>query len=475
MNLWPHQSRTISTLRSAVTAGQRRILVVGPTGSGKGTLATEILRLSVQRGHRGVFAVNRREIIRDIAARLRSVGVRTGCILPGEPLDSEAPVQVCSIQTLASRDYTPPGDVISIDEAHHGEAKTWKELLARYHDKTLLGFSATPSRRDGRPLSQFEHLIVAATYSELLSAGLICPVRTFQPAKQTGSDLACDPVSAYQQYAPGSKGFCFVASIPLGEDVALRFNEAGIPAKLVTGKTPKAVRDQAVEDLRAGRLCMLVNYNVFTEGVDIADAATCILAGQMSHVAAYLQRCGRVMRAHRSKSVATVLDLVGASLDFGLCGQDREYSLTGKSGYALTPLPALRTCQRCGLTQLSGPASCEGCGYEFPKAVRPKPRIFSEELRLVFDFENTPLAAKQVEYHRLLDQSTIRGYSLDWVLASYKATFDEAVPLEWLQQLPVERKRREFQIWRQYGTDRNYKAGYGAARYIAVFGSPPPR
>lgn len=473
MKLWGHQVRTIERLRSAVTAGQRRILVVGPTGSGKGTLATEILRLSVQQGHRGVFAVNRREIIRDIAARLRSVGVRTGCILPGEPLDSEAPVQVCSIQTLAARDYTPPGDVISIDEAHHGEAKTWKALLARYHDKTLLGYSATPERGDGRPLSQFEHLIVAATYSELLAAGLICPVRVFHPEKQHGGNLACDPVAAYQRYAPGTKGFCFVSSIQLGEDLEHRFNEVGIPARLVTGKTSSRVRDRILEEFHAGNIQMLINQGVYIEGTNIPDASTCILAGQINHLGGYLQRCGRIMRAHRSKSVATVIDLPGLYLAFGLPTADREYSLTGKSGYALTPLPALRVCQRCGLTQLSGSTRCSGCEYEFPVQERKRPIIYDEQLRAVFDWENTPLAAKQVEYHRLLDESTLHGYSIDGVVARYKATFSEPVPPEWLAALPPERKRREFEHWRAYGDSRGFKRGYAYQRFVQCFGHRP--
>lgn len=475
MKLWFHQSRAISELRSAINQGHRRIVVVGPTGSGKGTLATEILRLAVQQGNRGAFFIHRREIIRDIAERLRSVGVRTGVVLPGEPTDSEAPVQVCSIQTLTSREHRPPADVVICDETHHATSRTWRALIESYQSAIVVGTTATPTRGDGRPLSFFEHLIVAAQYSELLAAGLICPTRVLQPSKAMGSNLACDPVSAFQQYTPESKGFCFVASIPFGEDLERRFNEAGVPAKLITGRTHKDVRDRAVDDLRSGALRILINYNVFTEGTDIPDADVCLLASAPGHVGAYLQRCGRVMRAHRSKRMATVLDLPGSSLAFGLPTQDREYSLEGKSGYALTPLPALRICPSCGLTQLSGPKECGGCGFTFPIVERKLPRIYSEELRAVYAFEATPEDARRVEYLRLVDESTYRGYSLAWVVKVYRELFSSAPPQEWLRELPEARRKQEFQQLKAYGASRQFKPGYSYALYKDMFGVSVPR
>lgn len=473
MQLWKHQERALASLRTAIDSGQRRILVVAPTGSGKGTLAAEILRLTADRGGRGAFFVHRREIVKDVHQRITNLGVRAGIILPNHNRSPYAPVQICSIQTLVARGERPPADVVITDEAHHVAAPSWKALVESYPNSVIIGFSATPERQDGRPLSQFQHMIVAAQYSELIAAGLIVPAQVYQPAENRGSDLALDPVEAYLKYAPGTKGFTFVGTLDLAHDVTARFNAAGVPSLAITGRTPKGVRDRALEDLKRGNLLMLNNYNTLTEGTDVPDATTCIIARPVRHTGTYLQCAGRVLRAAHQKRVAIVLDLVGASLVHGLPHTDREYSLEGKSGYSLSNLAPLTVCPSCGLTQVAGRATCEGCGFTFIRHARKPPVIYSEELKAVFDWEATPTEAKLVEYFRLLDLSLIRGYSIDWVVASYTATFGEKVPQQWLTELPPERKRREFEQWRAYGESRSFKKGYAYARYLGVFGTPP--
>lgn len=39
-----------------------------------------------------------------------------------------------------------------MDEAHHAAAETWNKLKERFEGKPILQFTATPFRRDGRPL-----------------------------------------------------------------------------------------------------------------------------------------------------------------------------------------------------------------------------------------------------------------------------------------------------------------------------------
>lgn len=472
MQLWPHQSRALEQAREAITAGKRRILIVSPTGSGKGTLATEILRLAVKQGKRGVFLIHRREIIDDVHQRLTKAGVRAGVILPDRNQSPYAPVQVCSVQTLTARGTRPPADVVIADECHHISSRTWSELVACYPDAVLIGLTATPERGDGKPLHQFEHMIVAAQYSELIAQGLIVPARVYRPSERQENALALDPVAAFKQYAPGSKGFCFVGSLELGADVTRRFKEAGVPAVTIEGKTHKQTRDRAMADLRRGTLRVLVNVNTLSEGVDCNDTDLCILASTNNHCGTYLQRVGRVLRSAPGKTHATVLDLVGASLTHGLPHWDREYSLSGKA-IGLSQLPPLTVCASCGLTQLSGRASCEGCGFTFLRKPRKVPYIGSEALRLVYDFEATPAENQLDEWLRVLDEAAKKSYSIDWCIKHFKELFGSEPPIEWRAGLPKEVKQREFKKWQEYGASRGFKRGYAYARYIACFGSPP--
>lgn len=468
MELWAHQSRALVQAREAIQVGHRRVLIVSPTGSGKGTLATEILRRAVAQGKRGIFLIHRREIIDDVHARLTKAGVRAGVILPDRNQSPYAPVQVCSVQTLTARGARPPADIVIADECHHIQASTWAKLVACYPDAILIGLTATPARADGRPLSQFEHMIVAAQYSELIAQGLIVPAKVFQPAQRQENALALDPVAAFKQYAPQSKGFCFVGSLELGADVTRRFKEAGVPAVTIEGKTEKRVRDRAIADLRAGRVQVLVNVNCLTEGVDAADADLCILASANNHCGTYLQRVGRVLRSAPGKTHAIVLDLVGASLVHGLPHVDREYSLSGKA-IGLSNLPPLCVCAQCGLTQLGGRLTCEGCGFKFLRKERKVPYIGSESLRLVYDWENTPTENK-LDYW--LDLVQHEPY-IDRCIARYRDVFFDDPPIEWRAALPREVKVRAVEHWKQQAQERGWKRGYAYARAISVFGSAP--
>ncbi len=475
MKLWAHQTRALAQIREAIQSGFRKILVVIPTGGGKGTAAAEVSDLAIQRGGKALFVVHRREIILDQAERLRARGLDVGVILPGHNARPFADVQVASTSTLLNRmDRLPPASIINLDEAHHYVKNSWAELISAYPDVPIIGWSATPSRADGKALDQFETLIEAAKYSELIREGLIVKAHVYQPSAHMGSDLATDPVAAYQQYAPGTKGFCFVATLDLAREVTRRFCDAGVPAVAVEGKTSKRVRDRAVADLRSGAVRMIVNFNTMGEGVDCPDAQTCILGRACGHPGTYLQCVGRVLRSHPGKRFAILLDLVGASLVHGLPHIDRVYSLDGKA-FDSSALPPLKVCEKCGYTQLAGRGTCEGCGWTFLKAERKQPKIYSEALQAAYAWEDTPLPDKLEEFLRLISESEQRGYGVDWVIKVYSELFFCRPPAEWLAELPEARKRAEYDRWAAFGRERGFKRGYPYARYLETFGCQPSK
>jgi superfamily II DNA or RNA helicase len=90
----------------------RRPILVSPTGSGKTTMATEIVeRLGVPT----LWMAHRKELIDQAADRLEAHGLKTGIVMSGYEPKPEAQVQVASIQTLVRRDK-PPAGLIVIDE-----------------------------------------------------------------------------------------------------------------------------------------------------------------------------------------------------------------------------------------------------------------------------------------------------------------------------------------------------------------------
>jgi len=329
--LWPHQERGLTAIRSEVEGGCRRVLAVAPTGAGKGTMAASMLADAARAGQRCLLLVHRREIVKDIAKRVSAHGVAAGMILPGSPQKPRAKVQVASVQTLALADETPPAELVIVDEAHHYAADEWGAVLARYPAVTMVGFTATPQRGDGRPLGDvFDGLVVVAHYSELIEEGLIVSSAVLRPPAALGKDLAQDPVDAYLRYAPGTPAMLFVRRVREAKRAAERMTEAGHPCGFITAETSTGERDETVAKLKDGRLTAIANVFTMTEGVDVPRVQTIVLARSCQHASTYVQICGRALRAAPGKERALLLDLSGASYAHGMPHDDRVYTLDSR-------------------------------------------------------------------------------------------------------------------------------------------------
>jgi len=82
-----------------------------PTGTGKTTVFSEIVRRARLKEKKVLIVVHRKELVEQIAERLShfqvEVGIISGTIRP----DAEKEVQVATIQTLSKRDY-PRADIV---------------------------------------------------------------------------------------------------------------------------------------------------------------------------------------------------------------------------------------------------------------------------------------------------------------------------------------------------------------------------
>jgi len=140
-------------------------------------------------------------------------------------------------------------------------------------------------------------------------------------------------VTHYQERVVRVRGravptLCFAASVKHSKSIAARFSAAGFRAAHLDGKTPDDVRDRLIEDLKAGRLDVLCNYGVLTEGFDAPGVECIILARPTLKDHVYRQAVGRGMRkVEGSEKVVVVLDHAGLARAFGHPGEDVPVSL----------------------------------------------------------------------------------------------------------------------------------------------------
>ncbi len=359
-----YQHRAVDMVRDAMRDGGRRVVLVLPTGAGKTRTGSAIVERAVLRKRSVVWLAHRTELVEQTAKTLHEFGLPVGVVAASSawPVDSSAPVQCCSVQTLLAREHRPAADLLIWDECHHvsESAPAWAAVLAAYPNVPTIGLTATPERGDGSGLAPlFDRLVVGVTVRELTAHGHLVPCEVVRPARLLKpGQLAQEPLAAYLEHSPGQQGFVFAKSVEEATRYAAEFTAAGIRAVCIHAGTPPTERAVALELFKQGVIRLLCNVYIFTEGTDLPMAQVCILARGASTAGIYLQMCGRVLRPHRSKKSATLIDLRGVSHVHLMPEDERLFSLNGR-GITSSEVAKCKVC-----SQALGPTGYPcACGY----------------------------------------------------------------------------------------------------------------
>lgn len=342
-----YQLRAVEAVRDAF-GRVKRVLLVLPTGAGKTHTAAALIARAHARGRRCLFLVHRREIVMDTARRLTAAGIPCGVVMAGQP-STEAPVQVASVQTIAARELAPLADLIIWDEAHHVAADTWRTIAAQYPGAYHLGLTATPVRSDGQGLRDaFDELVVGSTVAELVDLGVLAPCDVVGPGKRQ-SQLSMAPFEAYQRWATGRPTVAFCATITESKALVAALTEQGVAAAHLDGDTSKRRRDAILADFAEGRLDVLSNVAVLTEGWDCHRAEVILLARGCDSPGTLLQILGRGRRFGDDLSKRCLLiDLCGSVRQHGMPDAHRDWTLDGLRAPPKSAAEAIRQCAECG-------------------------------------------------------------------------------------------------------------------------------
>lgn len=328
----------------------RNILFQMPTGTGKTSVFSEIVRKAQIKGKTALIVVHRIELVEQIVERLFNFGVNAGIISSGKRPDNSLAVQVATIQTLSRRD-PPAADIVIIDECHHAKAQTYRTLWNIYPQARFLGVTATPVRLNGDGFQDlFDTLIVLGKLSFFIKEGFLTPLKhmvCFTPdlsrvklrmreydaqmlkSVMLDNRLMANLIKSYQQHALGKKTIVFAVDVEHSKKIIQRFTEAGISAAHIDATTPKSERQTILDQFRAGSIRVLSNVDIVSEGFDVPDCEVVQLARPTKSLTLYLQQVGRCMRPSKGKSFGLVLDNAGLWLEHGLSYIDRDWSLQG--------------------------------------------------------------------------------------------------------------------------------------------------
>lgn len=329
----------------------RNVLFQMPTGTGKTTVFSEIVRRACVKKKKVLIVVHRTELVEQIADRLEQFNVEAGKITAKQKVQPKLDIQVATIQTLSKREK-PLADIVIIDECHHSKAATYKALWDFYPDARFLGVTATPTRINGEGFEElFDLLITLGNLSYFIKNNylvpikhLVCSIPDLSKVKQKMKDydnkmlsnvmldnsLMANLVESYQKHTSGKKAIVFAVDIEHSQCIVERYKMANIPAAHVDAKTPKKERLDILNKFKSGEILVLSNVDIVSEGFDVPDCEVVQLARPTKSLVLYLQQVGRCMRPSEGKEFGYILDNAGLWLEHGLSYIDREWTLEGK-------------------------------------------------------------------------------------------------------------------------------------------------
>ncbi len=323
IQLRPYQEEALASIPDAGA-----FLICLFTGAGKTVIMSRIPR----RG-RMLILSHRDELVHQPAKYFDcSFGVEQGT----ETSHGEEVVSA-SVQSLVRRlgKFRPDDfDVLVTDECHHSTAPTYRKIYEYFKPRLHIGFTATPNRNDGIGLKAiYEDIIYDRNLKWGIENGYLSDIRCLrvdigvdlrQVAQRLG-DYAPDALEqavniesaneaiaeAYRLYAkPPALIFC--ASVAHAEALA-----SHIPgAVAVRGGDD---RSATLSAFSAGKIPCLTNCMVFTEGTDLPNIQTVIMARPTKNISLYLQAVGRGTRLYPGKEYLTLIDCVGAGDNADLC------------------------------------------------------------------------------------------------------------------------------------------------------------
>ena len=303
----------------------------------------EIARRTTENNNRVMFLIHRREVLDQAIKTFKNQDVNPELLTAG------------MVQTLTRRvEKLPVPDVILVDEAHHALAKSYQNILNRFPKAIVLLFTATPHRTGRQQLDQIaDDIIIGQSIHELTEKGFLAPFKYFQPpgdfdekSLKRGStgDYTAESmqeamstkifghiVKQYKRIAPGMQAVVYTYSIDSAIKIATEFNSEGILAVEVDGTTSKEKRDRAVRKFRNQEIKILVNVNLFTEGVDLPNVDCVIMARPTASLALYLQFSMRCLNPRPGKT-AIIIDHANNFKKFGYPDDDRDWKKAIKSG-----------------------------------------------------------------------------------------------------------------------------------------------
>jgi superfamily II DNA or RNA helicase len=430
MQLRNYQSQIINDTRQAYKKGFKAPCIVLGCGGGKSILAAELAKQTTLKQNNLLFIVHREELQEQIINTFKWWGVD---------------MQYCDVVmvgTFANRLPNKNYKLIITDENHHAPANSYLKIYQHYPNSLKLGLTATPIRNDGKGLIDTnDKLIFSVSTKWLIDNGYLAPYKYYAPKFNINLNsveidrgdynveqlekilnkkkIYSDVIASWKQYALNKKTIVYCVNVNHSILTANAFNQAGIVAAHIDGTTPKTDRKQIFEDFKSGKITVLTNCNVFSEGIDIPDVECCLLLRPTTSLTLYIQSSMRCMRFKPNKT-AIIIDCVGNVFRHDLPDADHDWKLekpkVNKKEVIQAEVKA-RQCTNCFEVYSGTSRICPYCEYDnglTPKQIKEEKEAELQEIKRIEKFNKKKEIWDAKTYNDLLAIEKARGYKFGW-------------------------------------------------------------
>lgn len=440
IELRAYQKDIISESRRALSK-HKHIIVQSPTGSGKGVLIGSMASMS---RYRVLILAHSEEILEQDAEHVRKWGMP--CIevyakTSKKPVNGHCAMMAQTLRQRLKKDdwaewFCSFGFII-IDECHRAEFDFVFEQPGM--DCTfVVGLSASPARYGGmRQLGlDYGAVVIGPQVGDLIRGGYLCRCRLYSldapsldgvewsygrgdynrsqmAAKFKSRARYVGAVENYRRICDGEKCLVFCCSSEQTIDLTKAFCEAGIDARYcLSGDFDEddeysGDRKDVVDAFARGEFPVLVNFGLFTTGIDIPDIKVVMLMFSTTSLVKYLQCLGRASRIAEGKNNEFICLDFGRNYErLGRYEDNREWSVWHNTGSGGGVAP-VKECKQCGRLVPVSWTDCQFCGYHFPT----EHEIYRAELQEIVARKSEGQTLEQY-----VAEKKLAGWKNDWIL-----------------------------------------------------------
>ncbi len=463
-HLRPYQEDMKRDIYEAWNKGHKNCLLVCPTGGGKtvtfSSLAIDMAINGTEKLPTAIL-VHRKELVQQISLTLAEEEITHNIIAQKSTIlgivgahrrvlgrqfyNYNAPITVVSVDTLNARivkhkDWAKKIKLWVTDEAAHLlRNNKWGRAVEFFPDAIGLGVTATPQRLDKRGLGRhadgvFDVMVEGPNTRWMIENEFLCRYKIAIPSSDyerhlkkasEGSDyskesmmvasnksqIVGDVVSNYVKFAKGKQAILFATDIITAKRMQDKFIAAGIKAKLLTAESTDKDRLDSMLDYRNKKIQVLLNVDLFDEGLDVPGIECVIMARPTMSLSKFLQMIGRGLRKAKDKPHLIVIDHVGNVTKHGLPCQKRSWTLD-RIVKRRDKINLIRICHNveCNAPYDRTLTECPYCGTEAIRSSaggggsRPAPREVDGDLQLL-----DPETLRGLEAKTKLDDPALVG------------------------------------------------------------------